>query len=347
MEHGGDLLTYKDYYKGELIDFSSNINPLGPPEGLNKAIIRDFKQLEVYPDIQYRELKEAVAGYLKCKTSNMLLGNGAVEIINNFIMLADRVVVFKPSFSEYELRARVHKKDLLTINYLDDYSLDIGVLKNNLRKGDLLLLGNPNNPNGLRIQESTLVGIYNCVKDVDAYLLLDEAFYEFCPEDYDSIELFKEDNYKSVGIIRAATKFFALPGLRLGYACASQNTVEMIQNIELPWSINSVANTAGQTIFNDKDYKIRSKEYIAVEREYLLGELNKIQGIQPYNSHTNFILIKLLDFDEESVFNQLLKKGIIVRKCSSFVELGNNHIRLAVKDRRNNSILIEALKKLI
>lgn len=347
MEHGGDLLTYKDEYKGELIDFSSNINPLGRPEGLDKAIMDDFKQVEAYPDIQYRELKESLAGYLNCETNNVLLGNGAVEIINNFIMFADRVVVFKPSFSEYELRARVHKKDLLIISYLEDFSLRLDVLKKSLKRGDLLILGNPNNPSGLRIEESILVEVYKCVKDADAFLLLDEAFYEFCPEDYDSIELFKEDGYKNVGIIRAATKFFALPGLRLGYACASENIVKMIQTIELPWSINSVANTAGQTIFSDKDYIKASKEYIQIEREYLLKELKTIKGIQAYKSDTNFILIKLVDYDEEEIFHKLLKKGILVRKCSSFKELGENHIRIAVKDREKNSILIQALKKFI
>jgi threonine-phosphate decarboxylase len=347
MEHGGDLLTYKKEYAGELIDFSSNINPLGTPEGLHKAIIEDFDKLEAYPDILYRELKESVADYLKCESKNIILGNGAVEIINNCIMFFDRVVLFVPSFSEYELRARVHKKELLSIGCLDDFSIRLDILKKELKKGDLLILGNPNNPTGLRIPESTLVEIYNCVKEADAFLLLDEAFYEFCPEDYDSILLFKDEGYKNVAVIRAATKFFALPGARLGYACASNRTVQMIQTIELPWTINSVANTAGQFIFKDLDYIKKSKEYIQTERDYLLEELKKIEGIEPYHSHTNFILIKLLDFDEEYIFWQLLKKGILVRKCSSFEMLSNNHIRIAVKDRSKNEILIAALKELI
>ncbi len=346
MEHGGDLLTYKDKYRGKLIDFSSNINPLGRPKGLDKAIIEDFKDLEAYPDIHYRQLKESVAGYLKCKTTNVILGNGAVEIINNFIILADRVVLFKPSFSEYELRARVHKKELLSINYLDDFSLNLDKLKKELKRGDLLILGNPNNPSGLRIPLEELIKVYKLLIEVGGFLLLDEAFYEFCPWDYDSILLFKEYDYENVSIIRAATKFFALPGLRLGYACGSDYTVEKLKGLEMPWSINSVANTAGQNIFSDKAYIEESKDYIKKEREFLLDELSKIRGINPYPSHTNFILIKLLNVDEERLFKYLLKEGILVRKCSSFKELGNNHIRIAVKDRQKNEILLEALKKL-
>lgn len=347
MEHGGDLLTYKIQYQGELIDFSSNINPLGVPEGLYQAVIKDFKEMEAYPDIRYRKLKKSVADYLNCKMENVILGNGAVEIINNFVAFADRVVVFSPSFSEYELRARVHKKDLYIISYLDDFSLRLDVLEKGLKKGDMLILGNPNNPSGLRIPESSLSQVYECVKKADAFLLLDEAFYEFCPEDYDSIEIFKKDGYKNVAIIRAATKFFALPGLRLGYACGSEKIVNMIGTLELPWSVNSVANTAGQIIFKDSDYIKNSKDYIRAERDFLLKELNQIKGIKPYNSHTNFILIKLLDLDEEEIFQKLLKKGILVRKCSSFKSLGKNHIRIAVKDREKNIILIEALKNLI
>lgn len=344
MEHGGDLLTYKDKYGGKLIDFSSNINPLGVPRGLEKAIMDAFKEVEVYPDIQYRKLKEALANYLDCEKANILVGNGAVEIIDNFIMLAERVVLFIPSFSEYELRAGVHKKEVLVLEYGDDFTIEVDILKKNLKENDLLILGNPNNPSGLRIAEETLLEIYACVQSVKGHLLLDEAFYEFCPKDYDSIELFKDTAYKNVSVIRAATKFFALAGIRLGYACGSQGTVEKISSIELPWRINSMANTAGLTIFKDTDYIKKSKDYIRRQRDYLFSELKKIKAVKPYTSHTNFILIKLLDLEEDYLFEELLKEGILVRKCSSFKGLGRDHIRVAVKDKKSNDLLIKALK---
>lgn len=344
MIHGGDLLTYEDHYEGELVDFSSNINPIGTPNGLNEVLIDGFNTLIAYPDIKYRKLKSAVAKYLNCKDENVLVGNGAVEIINNFTIAAKRVVVMTPAFSEYEERAKVHGKEIKKIPYGEDFSIDIESFKD-LEEDELLILGNPNNPTGLRIPEKELLEIYEIVKKRKAFLLLDEAFFEFCPEDYDSIELFKEDGYKNVAIIRAATKFFALPGIRLGYCCTSTEEVDEISKIELPWSVNSLADIAGQFIFNDAEYIQESKKYIDKERRYLLEELSKIEGIRVYDSHTNYILIKLLNHNEEYAFNYFLQHGLVIRKCSSFVELGDNHIRVAIKDRENNKRLVEAFRR--
>ncbi|MDR7870504.1 MAG: pyridoxal phosphate-dependent class II aminotransferase [Tissierellaceae bacterium] len=344
MKHGGDLLTYEDHFEGELIDFSSNINPIGTPEGLNEVLIDGFNTLIAYPDIKYRNLKSSVAKYLKCNDENVLVGNGAVEIINNFTIASKRVVVMTPAFSEYEERAKIHGKEIRRIPYGEDFSIDIGSFKD-LQEDELLILGNPNNPTGLRIPEKELLEIYEIVRSRKAFLLLDEAFFEFCPEDYDSIELFKEDGYANVAIIRAATKFFALPGIRLGYCCTSNKKVEEISEIELPWSVNSLADIVGQYIFTDVKYINESKEYIDKERRYLLEELSKIEGVRVYDTHTNYILIELLKHNEEYAFNYFLRHGIVIRKCSSFVELGDNHIRVAIKDRENNERLLDAFRK--
>lgn len=346
MEHGGDLISYADYYQGELIDFSSNINPLGPPKGLNELLMDSFNTLASYPDIQYRYLKKSISKYLKCNEKNVVVGNGAVEIINNIIHLFKRVIVFIPSFSEYESRAKVFGKEILKINYLEDFSLDLKKLKENMKKGDLLILGNPNNPTGLRIKKEELIKTYEIVENKGGFLLLDEAFFEFCPEDYDSIEIFRDEKFKKVGIIRAATKFFSLPGIRLGYACIPDNMIEEYKKIELPWSVNALADCAGRYIFSSKDYIVKSKDYINQERKFLLDELSKINGIKVYTTHTNYILIQLLKWDEEFVFHKFLKDGLVIRKCSSFDGLGENHIRVAIKDRDKNSRLIESFKKL-
>jgi threonine-phosphate decarboxylase len=346
MEHGADLLAYENEYDGQLIDFSSNINPLGPPKGLDEELIESFQSLTAYPDIKYRKLKTSISNYLNCEKENVLVGNGAVEIINNFIISAERIVVLLPSFSEYKKRAVVMGKQVKEIFYEDDFSIDIDKLGAALNPGDLLILGNPNNPNGLRIPKDELLSIYLLTRAKNTFLLLDEAFFEFCPDDYDSVELFKKYDYKDVGIIRAATKFFALPGIRLGYGCTSVQRVMEIEKIELPWSVNSLADAAGKFIFNDLDYISESKAYIEKERKFLLNELSNIKGIDPYRTDTNFILIKLLEWDEEYVFNYFLTRGIVIRKCSSFKELKGNYIRVAIKDRENNLRLLEIFKNL-
>ena len=346
MDHGGDLISYESYYEGDLIDFSSNINPLGPPEGLGDVLVESFKSLESYPDIQYRKLRRSISGYLNCGEENILVGNGAVEIINNFTIRAKRVVILTPSFSEYEKRAKVHGKEVVKIPYKEDFTIDVKLLESQIEKDDLLILGNPNNPTGLRIEEKILMEIYKIINKKQAYLLLDEAFFEFSPRDYDSIELFKAYDYKNVGIIRAATKFFGLPGIRLGYGCCSEGKARELKRVELPWSINSLADVAGQFIFKDGEYINKSKDYIEEQRNQLMGELMKIEGLKPYETHTNYILIRLISWNEEYIFNFLLKQGIVIRKCSSFTDLGSGYIRVAIKDKVNNLRLIEALKRL-
>lgn len=346
MIHGGDLLTYEKHYDGELVDYSSNINPLGLPEGLEKEIMHGLINLEAYPDIQYRKLKESVANYLNCKVENTVLGNGAVELIDNFIFLANRVLISTPAFSEYEERALVHKKELVRILYKDDFTIDKKSIENTIREGDMLVLGNPNNPTGLRIDEEDLIELYSITRKSKAFLLLDEAFFEFCPKDYDSIDLFKKYDYENLGIIRAATKFFALPGIRLGYGCTSEEMEKEITRVQLPWSVNALAEIAGRHILNDKDYIEESKKYIEKERNYLLKELSTIKGMKVFNTHTNYILIKLYKWDEEYVFNYFLKRGIVIRKCSSFIGLDKDYIRVAIKDRENNIRLLEVFKDL-
>lgn len=345
MKHGGDLLSYKKYYNGELIDYSSNINPLGMPKGLEKVLIDSLKELEAYPDIKYRKLRKSVGEYLKCKEANTVLGNGAVELIDNFIFLAKRVLICTPSFLEYEERAFIHKKEVIQIPYKEDFTVDIKGISKKLEKGDMVVLGNPNNPTGLRLKEEELFSLYNIIIKKGGFLLLDEAFFEFCLEDYDSIELFRKTEYENLGIIRAATKFFALPGIRLGYGCTSKKMARKIERIQLPWSINALAKVAGNYIFHDKKYIEESKRYIEKERNYLLKELSNIKFMKPYFTNANYILIQLLDLEEEEIFDFLLSRGILIRKCSSFNGLNYNFIRLAIKDRKNNSRLVEILKE--
>lgn len=347
MKHGGDLLSYEKHYDGQLIDFSSNINPMGIPKGLDKILIDNLDNLEVYPDIKYRKLKASISKYLGCEDDNVLVGNGSVDIIDSFTKMAKRILIMTPAFSEYKDRALVHEKEVVEIKYKEDFTIDILNMESLIEKDDLLILGNPNNPTGLRIEEDTLIEIYKIIQSKGGNLLLDEAFFEFVPQDYDSIEIFKKYNYENIGIIRAATKFFSLPGLRLGYGCTSLGLKEEIENIQMPWRINCFADFAGRFIFNQEDYIRKSKEYIEIERNYLFEELLKIDGIKPYKTHSNYILIKLLKWDEEDVFNFFLKKGIMIRKCSSFESLGNTHIRVAIKDRKNNMKLLKAFDSLL
>lgn len=343
MKHGGDILTYKHLFDGEIIDFSSNINPLGPPDILKDKLIEGFKELMAYPDIKYRLLKEEVSKYLGCSIDEVILGNGAVDIINTFSLMFNRIIVFKPCFSEYIDRPRILGKEVIVLETNKEFSIEEELLRTYINPGDLVILGNPNNPTGKRLKAEVLKNIYEIIEEKGAFLLLDEAFFEFCPADYDSIELFL--GRKNLCIIRAATKFFSLPGIRLGYAFTNCETAKRYNDLTIPWNINSYAEIAGRHIFKECNYIKDSKEYIDVQRKLMLSKLKEIENIQVFDSDTNFILIKLLKHDEDIVFNFLINRGIMIRKASSFEGLDKTYIRIAVKDQENNLKLLKCLKE--
>lgn len=343
MIHGGDVLSYKNLYEGDIIDFSSNINPLGPPKILNDILNNAFKDVEKYPDIMYRNLRKSISKYLCCSDDEVVVGNGAAEIIDVFIMMFNRTVVFHPSFTEYEKRSRIHNKEVLELYLDEDFNIDIDLLEKNIKKGDCIILGNPNNPTGKRIKEDVLKNIVKVVEDREAFLLLDEAFFEFCPFYYDSIKLFRESS--NVAVIRAATKFFALPGIRLGYAFTNKTIAEKYYKLSLPWSVNVFAEAAGRVIFDENLYMQRTREYINEQRYYLIENLRRINILMVFDTDCNFILIKLLKGDENKLFDFMIRKGILIRKASTFKGLDKSYIRVAVKDFNSNKYLIECFKE--
>ncbi|MGB9840160.1 MULTISPECIES: pyridoxal phosphate-dependent aminotransferase [Bacteria] len=337
--HGGDIYSYNK----NLIDFSSNINPLGIMEGLEEHLKDNLKNLSIYPDIKKRRLKKNIAQYLKVEEDEVITGNGAVEIINNIILLFERVVVFVPCFSEYLLRAQVLGKQIVRLNLDREFKVDFFSLEKVIKKGDLLILGNPNNPTGFRIEQDKLMKIVELIEGRGAFLLLDEAFFEFCEDEYDSIKLFYDS--KNICVIRAATKFFALPGIRLGYAFANKDFVKTYSQYELPWNVNSIAEVAADYIFKNRDYIIKSKNYIKEQRELMYKHLSKIKDVKVFKTDCNFFLLKLLKYDEEYVFERLLEKNILIRKCSNFEGLDKSYIRIAVKKEEENIKLIEELNR--
>lgn len=344
MKHGGDTYTYSKLYEKNLIDFSSNINPLGYPKGLEFEWIKDFKLANVYPDIKYSRLRESIGDYLGCGPDEVIVGNGSMEIIDAVICNYSIVQFFVPSFSEYEERAKIRNKSIISIATDEFMAIDFDILEESLKEESLLIVGNPNNPTGLRLAKDKLLKLYQIIRDKKGLLVLDEAFYEFCPQDYDSIELFKPYEYENILIIRAATKFFGLPGIRLGYACGNKKRAEAIRGQLNPWSINCFAEIAGNYIFKDFEYIEKSKEYISNERDYLFKELGGIQGLYVYPSHANFILVKLFDKTENQALQYFLAQGILIRTCDSFSGLDGAHIRVAVKSHEENSQLVQVFK---
>lgn len=336
MEHGGIL----EDYSRVLLDFSTNINPFGFPEAVSGVIKESIDSLKRYPDLRYRELKSIIADYLGGKPEQISLGCGSIEIIDALVSNFDRIIISEPCFSEYRIRSEVRDK------IVESYSLD-KILKKpeklglNERTG--IILGNPNNPTGKRISEEGLLNLHEEVVRRGSYLILDEAFFEFVSLDYDSVKLFKGDGFKNIAIIRAATKFFGLPGLRFGYALSSKEMADYIEKIKLPWSLNSFVLPIARIIFKDNDFIINSKEFFEKERAYLINEYKNLSFVDYLATDCNFYLLKFKEVKASFVFDELLKKGILARKTENF-NLGFEALRFAIKSRDDNEKLLKTLK---
>ena len=382
--HGGNIYKiFREKNIKEILDYSSNINPYGIPESLKKRITENLEILERYPDPDYIELRQKLAHLNKVDMSNIILGNGATEIIFLFMEVINpqKVLIVSPTFREYERAVKAtervenssilgdsnKKKDdeksfgkqKIEIEYFelkenDDFKLNINNLKNELeKKYDLLIICNPNNPTGkfLKLDETEEI-LRECNKH-NTKLFIDEAFIDFLKDGMkESIINTKEDK-QNLFVTRAFTKFFAIPGLRLGYGIYFDKNLEKeISEKKEPWSVNNIAEIAGLTVLDDTEYIEKTLKWITEEKIYMYEKLNEITGIKPYKTETNFITVKIEDklFSKELnvkiLREKILEYGILIRDASNFKFLDERFFRLAIKNRKNNIIVIEVLKEI-
>nr|WP_311444860.1 histidinol-phosphate transaminase [Ezakiella coagulans] len=335
--HGANIFKYSK--SGDLLDFSSNINPYGPTERVKNNIREHLDLIARYPDVSYGKLFNVLEKYLGVDKTHISLGNGAMEVIDATISLYENIVIFEPAFMEYEIRANVQKKNIKKINLDSSFKPNVHDLDFDL-ENTLVIITSPHNPSGVSLSKKEFDEIYEKVSNNGGAILMDEAFHEFSSVDYD---LAKEiSKYKNLFVVRAATKFFSLPGLRLGYLVSNfKNDIDK----HIPtWSVSSLVENLGEDLLLDEEFIISSKAKLAKSRDKLFSELQKIDGIHPLPSDANYILIKT-DLDNEVLFQNLLKQGILVRMCDNYANLGHQYIRIAVKKDEDNEKLLKALKE--
>ena len=377
--HGGNIYkVFREKNLKEILDYSSNINPYGIPESLKSRIIENLEILERYPDPDYVELREKLAHLNKIDISDIVLGNGATEIIFLFMKVINpkKILIVSPTFGEYEraVKATEIPRDIVSlscsgdnknienkeieIEYFelkesDDFKLNIGNLKNELeKKYDLLIICNPNNPTGKFLKLAQTEEILKECNKYDTKLFIDEAFIEFLADGMKESIINTEENKKNLFVTRAFTKFFAIPGLRLGYGMYFDKELEQkISEKKEPWSVNNIAEMAGITVLDDTEYIEKTLNWITEEKKYMYEKLDEISGIKPYKTEVNFICVKIKDeliskgLNVKKLREKMMEEGILIRDASNFKFLDERFFRLAIKDRRSNDRVIEALKK--
>lgn len=347
--HGGNIYGNEIEY-----DFSVNLNPLGPPESVRDALAAALNHVEEYPDPEYRELRRGLANYWQLAEEQLVPGNGASELIPGIIrtLSPKNCMVTAPCYSGYETAlnaaapsCRIHR---IPLRAEDDFTLPENICQEIARvKPNLLILTNPNNPNGKRISANRLREIANACRAAGTVLLMDECFLALSGGDEDSlIHCIRSEALPAV-VLRAFTKTFAIPGVRLGYAVCSAPMAERIQR-ELPeWNLSVFAQYAGRAALEaaaggTSGYLAASVEMIAREREFLSEELEKSR-FRVFPSDANYILFQSRD---RELHQKLLDKGILIRDCRDYHGLTAGFYRTAVRTHRENTALLRCLRNI-
>jgi threonine-phosphate decarboxylase len=352
-DHGGnifDIARQLGTEPVEIIDFSASINPLGLSSLVKKSIVCAMESLVHYPDNTHRELKQALATYHDLSPENIVVANGSTEIIYHLpaMLPGTRALIISPSFNEYlralgqqhwEVRHFILKPE-------NNFSIDLAALGQALAEGcDALYLCNPGNPNGTLYNLRTIERIYSLCITSGTFLVLDEAFMDFCEESSAKRDIVTGGN----GIVlRSMTKFFGIPGLRLGYALSSSTLAERLDAMGGPWSVNTLALTAGVAALQDKEHNQHTLDYIRQERRNLFDRLSEFKQLKVYPSSANFLLVEITEgMSAMELRNRLLEQRLLIRDCTNFMGLSPRFFRIAIRTTEENGRLLEALKKVL
>lgn len=342
MIHGGDI-----YRNPVTVDFSVNGNPLGTPQSVSEALHQAVGMCGCYPDIEAQALKDAVGRMLAVPKEYLLFGNGASELFLTIVrgVSPKKTVIPVPSFYGYEYAAKAAKSEILYYDLKQENGFCVTEeLCERLMEGvGVLFLANPNNPTGRLVERKTLTAILRHCEEKGIYVVLDECFIEFCegcPSMLSEIERFPR-----VILVRAFTKIFSIPGVRLGYLiCSNEPLLAKIAGQLPEWNLSCFAQEAGRACARETALIAETENYVRKERVFLEKELQQ-KGFQVFPSAANFILFYSDELPNgETLYERLLKQGILIRDCGNFRGLGRGFYRIAVRSREENIRLLQALK---
>lgn len=357
--HGSDLEKIEQYFgikKEEIIGFGANVNPLGISPRLREGLADHIDVITSYPDPEYTDLKNHIAAYAGCHPEELLVGNGCTELISLFIQIHQpkKALIVSPTYSEYEREVTLNGGQVIYYALQEslDFKLDVADFKTRLTDDlDLCILCNPNNPTSSAIGPDEMREILACCREHHIFVMVDETYAEFAPEGIQvcSVGLLKEfDNF---AILRGISKFFAAPGLRLGYAMTGNlRLLQEIRDRKNPWTINSLAEVAGSLMFSDTDYIRKTRSLIASERERIYRELLTWKNVKVYPPCANFILVRILKKGVTSydVFVHAIRQKMMIRDCSTFPGMEDEtFFRFCFMKPEDNTRLLACLKEIL
>ncbi len=348
--HGGDvrrLAAMAGVGPQELLDFSANINPLGFPEGFQDLMIQRLQEVLHYPDPTASGVVAAIADRYGVPPEEIVVGNGSTELLYALprALPRSRAVIPVPSYGDYAaaaaLAGAVVEKVLLAEE--KGFHMETEILEGCLRGDETVYIGRPNNPTGLISVAAALRETAS--RHPESVFVIDEAFADFV----DGLDRFLVRRPPNVVVLCSLTKFYAIPGLRLGFAVGPAALIDRIRRFVPPWSVNSLAQAAGEVMLGDDDYRRRTIALVTEQRRFLSRALRAQGGFHVYPGEANFLLVKLMgaDITAPALAAALLKKKIAIRCCDSFTGLDRRFFRIAVRKRNENEMLIAALREIM
>lgn len=350
--HGGDIFGAARRLEvpiSRIIDFSANINPLGPSPKAYRRLKRELHTVCHYPDQRQEELRSLIASKQKIDPECIVFGNGATQLLYVIArwLKPRKALLIVPGFSEYPAALASVQSDLTEFRLRPEngFRLETQVFLGTLeeKRPDLIVLANPNNPTGTVIPHDVLVQIARLCRRTRTHFVVDESFIDFTQEP-SLVRLAVEGRYLIV--VRSLTKFFALPGLRIGYLTAHRSVAQTLCRTLEPWSVNTLALAAAAGSIKDSAYRKRTLALVAREREYLLAGLQKLGWIEPFPSQTNFVLARI---NSRRVRGDTLRKKLesmrlLIRDSCGFKGLGPQYVRFAIRTHTENKRLMSALR---
>ena len=342
--HGGDIYRNKVH-----TDFSVNTNPLGIPEQVRERLAEAIQQVQAYPDERCEALRERLAEHYGLQQENILCGNGASELLLAISRWKRprKALLLAPGFSGYRraLRAGDCKITHFYLRKDEEFALSgerAKELAEKLRSGsfDLFILTNPSNPTGKLTDLEMVRVLAKACEEAGTVMVVDECFMELTmePESYSMTKAFLE--YSNVLVLRAFTKTFAIPGIRLGYLLCKDEAVAKQISLQLSeWNVSLPAQAAGVAALEQEGYLEASRIFIKTQRVFLEKGLQRL-GAKIFQSNANFLLFQWKD---EELYEKLLSQGFLIRDCRDYEGLGKGYYRIAVKNRMENEMLLQVL----
>ena len=345
--HGGNLrrlAALAGRAPEQLLDFSANINPLGPPDWFSEVAATALLQSVHYPDPECAELIQAIAGRKGCRETETVAGNGSSELL--FLLpravKARRAVIPVPAYLDYEAAAVATEVPVLKIAMAEEcgFASRPELIAPHLQPGDIVFLGHPANPSGALVEPAEIRALAAAHPEVT--VVVDEAFLDFVA----GVPSFAADRPANVVVMMSFTKMFAIPGLRLGAAVADETVAERLRTLQARWSVNAIAQAVGVRALADEAFVCETQRWLGPARECLQRELEQIPGFKVFSGRANYLLVKIEDgaAGAQALTTAVLHAGIAIRPCGNYDGLDDRFFRVAVRTEDENARLVAALR---